>query len=172
MASTPRTPHPRETRIIFKNIDRPDWTNDIDCYLKDGGYADMKKAFAMPPQDIVNEVKASGLRGRGGAGFPCGVKWGFIKPGGPKPVYLICNADESEPGTFKDRYIIHQDPHQLIEGTMISCYANNVKQAYIYIRGEFPEGARILERAIAEARSRNFVGPNILGGAYGCEIYV
>src|ERR1700693_5141703 len=172
MASTTRTAHPREHRIIFKNIDRPDWTNDIDCYLKDGGYEDMKKEFAMPPQDIVNEVKASGLRGRGGAGFPCGVKWGFIKPGGSKPVYLICNADESEPGTFKDRYIIHQDPHQLLEGMIISCYAVNARLAYIYIRGEFPEGAIILERALAEARQHGFLGKNILGSGFDLEIYV
>jgi NADH-quinone oxidoreductase subunit F len=89
-----------------------------------------------------------------------------------KPIYLVVNADESEPGTFKDRYIIHQDPHQLIEGIMITCFANNVKQAYIYIRGEFPEGARILEQAIAEARAAHFCGPNILGTEYGCEIYV
>src|ERR1700760_1666557 len=172
MASTIRTPHPREKRIIFKNIDRPDWTNDIDCYLQDGGYEDLKKAIGMPPQEIVNEVKASGLRGRGGAGFPCGVKWGFIKPGGAKPIYLICNADESEPGTFKDRYIIHQDPHQLVEGMVISCYAVNAKLAYIYIRGEFPEGAQILEKALAEARQHGYLGKNILGSGFDCEIYV
>ena len=111
----------------------------------------------------MNEVKNSGLRGRGGAGFPCGVKWSFIKPDEKKPIYLICNADESEPGTFKDRYIIHQDPHQLIEGMVISCFALNVQTAYIYIRGEFPEGAQILERAIEEARAQNFLGKNILG---------
>jgi NADH-quinone oxidoreductase subunit F len=156
MASTTRTPHPRERRIIFKNIDRPGWTIDIECYLQDGGYEELKKAFTMKPEQIVNEVKASGLRGRGGAGFPCGMKWGFIRPGGTKPVYLICNADESEPGTFKDRYIIHQDPHQLIEGMIISCYAVNARLAYIYIRGEFPEGAKILERALAEAREKTF----------------
>src|ERR1700719_3251338 len=172
MASTTRTAHPREHRIIFKNIDRPDWTNDIGCYLRDGGYEDLKKACAMQPQEIVNEVKTSGLRGRGGAGFPCGVKWGFIKPGGSKPVYLICNADESEPGTFKDRYIIHQDPHQLLEGMIISCYAVNDRLAYIYIRGEFPEGAKILERALAEARARGFLGKNILGSGFDLEIYV
>src|ERR1700736_3126184 len=148
MASTTRTAHPREKRIIFKNIDRPGWTNDIGCYLEDGGYEDMKKAFAMNPQDIVTEVKASGLRGRGGAGFPCGVKWGFIKPGGSKPVYLICNADESEPGTFKDRYIIHQDLHELIEGMLFSAFVLGVNTVYIYIRGELPEGAEIPERAI------------------------
>src|ERR1700722_10513621 len=172
MASTPRTPHPRETRIIFKNIDRPGWTNDIDCYLQDGGYEELKKAFTMAPQEIVTEVKASGLRGRGGAGVPCGAKWGFIKPGGSKPVYLICNADESEPGTFKDRYIIHQDPHQLLEGMIISCFAVNARLAYIYIRGEFPEGAKILERALAEAREHGFLGKNILGSGYDLEIHV
>ncbi len=172
MASTVRSPHPRENRIVFKNIDRPGWTIDIDCYLRDGGYQELKKALRMKPETIVNEVKISGLRGRGGAGFPCGVKWGFIRPGGPKPVYLICNADESEPGTFKDRYIIHQDPHQMIEGMVISCFAVNARLAYIYIRGEFPEGAKILERALAEAREHGFLGKNILGSGFDCEIYV
>ena len=167
-----RTPHPRERRIIFKNIDREGWTADIDCYLKDGGYEELKKALKMPPQNIVNEVKASGLRGRGGAGFPCGAKWGFIRPGETKPIYLICNADESEPGTFKDRYIIHQDPHQLLEGMIISCFAVNAKLAYIYIRGEFPEGAKILERAIEEAKRHGFVGKSILGSGFDLEIYV
>src|ERR1044071_6014456 len=126
----------------------------------------------MSRQDIVNEVKTSGLRGRGGAGFPCGVKWSFIKPDEKRPVYLICNADESEPGTFKDRYIIHEDPHQLIEGILISCYALNVHTAYIYIRGEFPHGATILERAITEARQRNFLGKNILGSAFDVDFYI
>jgi NADH-quinone oxidoreductase subunit F len=100
------------------------------------------------------------------------VKWTLLDRKSGKPIYLVVNADESEPGTFKDRYIIHQDPHQLIEGSMITCFANGVKQAYIYIRGEFPHGARILEKAIAEARAANLVGPNILGSGYSCEIYV
>ena len=103
-------------------------------------------------QEVRELVKASNLRGRGGAGFSCGLKWTLVDRKSGKPVYLIVNADESEPGTFKDRYIMHQDPHQLIEGSMITCWANGVKQAYIYIRGEFPHGARILEKAIAEAR--------------------
>src|SRR5438067_2137979 len=137
-----------------------------------GSYEEMKKALRMERTAIVNEVKASGLRGRGGAGFPCGVKWGFIKSDEKKPVYLICNADESEPGTFKDRYIIHQDPHQLLEGMIISCFAVNAKLAYLYIRGEFPEGARIMEKALAEARAKNFLGKNILGSGFDCEIYV
>lgn len=167
-----RTPHPRERRIVFKNIDREGWTTDIDCYLKDGGYEELKKALQMKPEEIVNEVKASGLRGRGGAGFPCGAKWGFIRPGETKPIYLICNADESEPGTFKDRYIIHQDPHQLLEGMIISCYAVNARLAYIYIRGEFPLGAKILERAIQEAKTHGFLGKNIGGTGFDLEIYV
>jgi NADH-quinone oxidoreductase subunit F len=167
-----RPPHPREKRLVFKNIDREGWTNDIECYLHDGGYTDLKKALGMKPEAITEEVKKSGLRGRGGAGFPCGVKWGFIKRGGPKPTYLICNADESEPGTFKDRYIIHQDPHQLLEGMIIACYAVGANLAYIYIRGEFPEGAQILEKALAEARRRGFLGKNILGSGFDCEIYV
>lgn len=173
-ATTPRVqkPHPREHRLIFKNIDRKGWTNDIKCYLRDGGYEDLKKALATKPEDLVDAVKKSGLRGRGGAGFPCGVKWGFIKRGGPKPTYLICNADESEPGTFKDRYIIHQDPHQLLEGMIISCFAVGANLAYLYIRGEFPEGAEILEKAIAEAREKGFLGKNIQGSGFDLEIYV
>lgn len=159
-------------RLVFKNVDRPGYTTDISCYLEDGGYEQLKKALTMSQVDVVNEVKTSGLRGRGGAGFPCGVKWGFIKQDSPKPIYLICNADESEPGTFKDRYIIHQDPHQLIEGMIISCYAVNAKLAYLYIRGEFPEGAKILEKALAEARERGFLGKNIQGSGFDCEIYV
>jgi NADH-quinone oxidoreductase subunit F len=165
-------PHPLEHRLIFKNIGRSDWTSDIDCYLRNGGYEQLKRAIKMSRTEIVNEVKTSGLRGRGGAGFPCGVKWSFIKADEKKPVYLICNADESEPGTFKDRYIIHEDPHQLLEGILISCFALNAKTAYIYIRGEFPEGAKILERAIEEARERNFVGRNMLGTGFDVEIYI
>ncbi|KXU37445.1 NADH-quinone oxidoreductase subunit F [Cephaloticoccus primus] len=163
---------PEERRLIFKHIDEVGYTSDIDCYLRHGGYETLRKAVAQSPEDLREEVKKSGLRGRGGAGFPCGVKWSLVDRKSGKPIYLIVNADESEPGTFKDRYIIHQDPHQLIEGIMISCFANGVKQAYIYIRGEFPHGAKILERAIAEARAKNFVGPNILGTDYSCEIFV
>jgi NADH-quinone oxidoreductase subunit F len=164
--------HPLERRLVFKNIGRPDWTTDIGCYLDDGGYRELKKVVTMSRTDILNEVKTSALRGRGGAGFPTGVKWSFIKPDEKKPVYLICNADESEPGTFKDRYIIHQDPHQLLEGILISCYALNVHTAYIYIRGEFPEGTKILERAIEEAREKKFLGKNILGSNFDVEVFI
>ncbi len=167
-----KEPHPREHRLIFKNIDRVGWNTSIECAMADGGYEMLKKALKMERAAITSEVKASGLRGRGGAGFPTGVKWGFIPPTNTKPVYLICNADESEPGTFKDRYIIHQDPHQLIEGMTISCFAVGAKLAYIYIREEFPEGAKILEKAIAEAHEKGFLGKNILGSGFDCEIYV
>ncbi len=167
-----KEPHPKEHRLIFRNVDREGWSTDIDCYSKDGGYEQLKKALAMEPKAITEEVKKSGLRGRGGAGFPTGVKWGFIPPNNTKPVYLICNADESEPGTFKDRYIIHQDPHQLIEGMAISCFAVGAHLAYIYIREEFPGGAQILEKAIAEAHEKGFLGKNIQGSGFDLEIYV
>ncbi|MEI6862135.1 MAG: NADH-quinone oxidoreductase subunit F, partial [Verrucomicrobiota bacterium] len=107
-------PSPQQRRIIFVHIDEPGYTNDLPCYLKHGGYEVLKKAVTRPPQELIDEVKKSGLRGRGGAGFPCGVKWGLVDRKSGKPIYLIVNADESEPGTFKDRYIMHQDPHQLI----------------------------------------------------------
>ena len=167
-----KEPHPREHRLIFKNIDRVGWNTSIDCAIADGGYEMLKKALQMERSAITNEVKASGLRGRGGAGFPTGVKWGFIPPTNTKPVYLICNADESEPGTFKDRYILHQDPHQLIEGMTIACFAVNAKLAYIYIREEFPQAAIIVEKAIAEAHAKGFLGKNIQGSGFDCEIYV
>ena len=159
------SPHPLEHRLIFKNIGRDDWTTDIDCYLRAGGYEQLKQALAIPRAEIINKVKNSGLRGRGGAGFSCGLKWSFIKLDEKRPVYLICNADESEPGTFKDRYIIHEDPHQLLEGILISCFALNARTAYIYIRGEFPEGAKLLsapskKRVNTIFWERRFLGPD------------
>ncbi len=165
-------PAPAERRLIFAHVDEPGYTADLACYLQHGGYGVLRRAVTRKPEELCDEVKKSGLRGRGGAGFPCGFKWSLLDRKSGKPIYLVVNADESEPGTFKDRYIMHQDPHQLIEGIMITCFANNVKLAYIYIRGEFPHGAKILEKAIAEARAANFCGPNILGTGYGCEIYV
>ena len=175
---------PQEYRLILKNVDQPGYTVDVDCYLRVGGYEVLRKALSLPAkslpdgkslspaEQIREEVKVSGLRGRGGAGFSCGLKWSFVDRKSGKPIYLICNADESEPGTFKDRQIIYKDPHQLLEGMIISCFANDVHLAYIYIRGEFPEGARILNRALAEARAKNFLGKNILGSGYDLEIYV
>jgi NADH-quinone oxidoreductase subunit F len=167
-----KEPHPREHRLIFKNIDRKGWNPSLKTYMNEGGYKQLKKALSMEPRAITEEVKKSGLRGRGGAGFPTGVKWGFIPPNNTKPVYLICNCDESEPGTFKDRYIVHQDPHQLIEGMLISAFAVGAHTAYIYMREEFPKAALIMEKAIEEARKKNFLGKDILGSGFDCEIWV
>ncbi len=167
-----KEPHALEKRLIFKNVDRKDWDTSIDTYLNVGGYNSLKKAIKLKPQEVTGQVKASGLRGRGGAGFPTGLKWSFIPPDNEKPVYLICNCDESEPGTFKDRYIVHQDPHQLIEGMIITAYAIGCKLAYIYVREEFPQAAQILEQAIKEAKSKNFLGTNILGADFDLEIYI
>ena len=167
-----KEPHPKERRIVFKNVDREGWDTSLAMYETEGGYDQLKKAVGMEPGAITDEVKKAGLRGRGGAGFPAGVKWGFLPPNNDKPVYLICNADESEPGTFKDRYIIHQDPHQLIEGMAIACFAVGANLAYIYIREEFPEGAQTLEKAIEEAHEKGYLGKNVLGSGFDLEIYV
>ena len=174
---------PKETKLVLKHADEAGYTNDIQCYLKHGGYKTLKKALRLnpkkgvsavvtPQEAIRKEVLASGLRGRGGAGCSCGMKWNFVNRKSGKPVYLICNADESEPGTFKDRQIIYKDPHQLIEGMIISCWANHVNLAYIYIRGEFTEGAKILNTALAEARAKGYLGKDILGSGHDLEIHV
>src|SRR5438067_204238 len=144
----------------------------FETYRRNGGYIAVEKAFKMAPADIVEEVKKSGLRGRGGAGFPTGLKWSFLaKPEGI-PRYLVCNADESEPGTFKDRYLMEFIPHLLVEGLTISSYALGVNTTYIYIRGEFAWIPDILEQAIAEAKNAGFLGKNVLGSGFDCEIYV
>lgn len=172
MVSILPTPHPKERRIIFGNLTQPGYAPDLATYLAHGGYEQLKQALQLKPAEIVDQIKASNLRGRGGAGFPTGVKWSFIKPDDGKPHYLVVNGDESEPGTFKDRYILHQDPHQLLEGVAISSYALGVKLAYIYIRCEFPHAARIVTEAIAEARAAGYLGPNILGSGFSLDVYV
>src|SRR5882724_10131445 len=146
---------PQEFRLILKYSDQPGYKPDMDSYLQTGGYEALKKALNLSPrtspdgktvggpEQLRDEVKQAGLRGRGGAGFSAGLKWSFVDRKSGKPIYLICNADESEPGTFKDKQIIYKDPHQMIEGMLIACYANDVPLAYIYIRGEFVEGAKI-----------------------------
>jgi len=175
---------PQEHRLILKHADQPGYTPDMECYLRHGGYDALKKVLALAPRDLPDgkkmspqeqvreDVRASGLRGRGGAGFSAGIKWSLVDRRSGKPIYLICNADESEPGTFKDRQIIHKDPHQLIEGMILSCWANDVKLAYLYIRGEMPQGAKLLNQALDEARAKNFLGKNILGSGYDLEIHV
>jgi NADH-quinone oxidoreductase subunit F len=175
---------PAEHRLILRHADEPGYTPDLAAYLRHGGYEVLRQALVRaikptpdgktvsPQEQLRQEVTNSGLRGRGGAGFSCGMKWSLVDRKSGKPIYLICNADESEPGTFKDRQIIHKDPHQLLEGMIIASYANDVHLAYIYIRGEFVEGARILNRALAEAKAAGFLGRNILGRGYDLEIHV
>ena len=144
----------------------------FEVYRREGGYRSVEKAFKMAPADVVEEVKKSGLRGRGGAGFPTGMKWSFLaKPEGV-PRYLVCNADESEPGTFKDRYLMEFIPHILVEGMIVSAYALGSNTSYIYIRGEYAWIADILEEAIDEAKKNGFLGKNILGSGFDAEMYV
>ncbi len=140
-------------------------------YEKDGGYATLRKALAMRPEDIVNEVKASNLRGRGGAGFSTGMKWSFV-PSSAKAVHLVCNADESEPGTCKDRELMYWDPHLLIEGMIISAHALKAVHNYIYIRGEMMREYVVLQKAVAEAYARGYLGKNILGTGLHVELTV
>jgi NADH-quinone oxidoreductase subunit F len=175
---------PQEHRLILRHIDQPGYTPDLECYRRHGGYGVLKQALALTPralpdgktmspqEQLREEVMRSGLRGRGGAGFSCGLKWSFVDRKSGKPIYLICNADESEPGTFKDRQIIHKDPHQLLEGMILACFANDVHLAYIYIRGEMAEGAKLLNKSLADARKQGFLGQNILGSGYDLEIHV
>jgi NADH-quinone oxidoreductase subunit F len=147
-------------------------SRSLATYLAAGGYEGLKKALAMQPDVVTKEVADSELRGRGGAGFPTGRKWSFVPKDHPGPRYLICNADESEPGTFKDREIMEYDPHQIIEGIAIASYAIRANTAYIYIRGEFVRWTRILEEALDEARRAGFVGKNILGSGFDLDIWV
>jgi NADH-quinone oxidoreductase subunit F len=162
----------KNRRLLLEHVDVPG-IDGIDVYVKQGGYASLEKALKkMSPEDVVEEVKKSGLRGRGGAGFPTGMKWFFLaKPEGV-PRYLVCNADESEPGTFKDRYLMEKIPHLLIEGMILSSYALGANQSYIYIRGEFMYVLNILEKAIAEAYAKGFLGKNILGSGYDLDLVV
>lgn len=159
-------------KLLLTHIDVPG-INTFEVYRQKGGYVAVEKVLkTMSPEDVVEEVKKSGLRGRGGAGFPTGMKWSFLaKPEGV-PRYLVCNADESEPGTFKDRYLMTHIPHALIEGMIVSSFALGAHTSYIYVRGEMMPQIRILERAIAEAKEKGFLGKNILGSGYDLEIYV
>lgn len=145
---------------------------NFDVYRREGGYQSVEKALKMQPNDIVEEVKKSGLRGRGGAGFPTGLKWSFLARPEGMPRHLVCNADESEPGTFKDRYLMEFIPHLLIEGMIVSAYALGSNVSYIYIRGEYDWVCDILENAIHEAHANGFLGKNILGSGFDCDIYM
>jgi NADH-quinone oxidoreductase subunit F len=144
----------------------------LDFYVKTGGYQALKTALGMTPEAVVEAVKQSGLRGRGGAGFPTGLKWQFVDRKSPKPKYILCNADESEPGTFKDHVLMERNPHLLFEGCLIGCHAIGARVAYIYIRGEFYHVQEVLEAELAKARAAGYVGQNILGTGFDCEIHV
>ncbi len=160
------------TKVLTKNMHIPN-LHRLDVYESVGGYQALRKALReYKPADVTEIVKKSGLRGRGGAGFPTGMKWGFVPRNTGKPVYLCVNADESEPGTFKDRLILERDPHQLIEGTIVSAYALDCHQAFIYIRGEFAHPARLLNKVVEEAYAKGYLGRNILGSGYDLDLVV
>lgn len=157
-------------KIILKNI--PDLYK-IDVYESNGGYSSLKKALKkMSPDDVINEVKTSNLRGRGGACFYTGLKWTFMPKGNDKPKYLCCNGDESEPGSFKDREIIEKNPHQFIEGTLLACYAMGIKTAYVYVRGEYYKWINLLQKAIDDAYKKGYIGKNILGTKFSTDIFI
>ncbi|HYN21437.1 MAG TPA: NADH-quinone oxidoreductase subunit F, partial [Thermoanaerobaculia bacterium] len=161
-------------RVLTRNVGNRDALT-LAGYKRTGGYEALAKALKMEPDAVIDEVKKSGLRGRGGAGFAAGMKWGFIpknKPGESKPRYLVCNADESEPGTFKDRLLMEHDPHQLIEGCAICCWAVQAATCYIYIRGEYTKSAVILERALKEAYEDGILGDNAMQSGFKLDMYV
>jgi len=160
-----------EKKIILANIEEEN-SHTIDHYIKHGGYGALEKAFkSMTPAQILEEIKASNLRGRGGAGFPAGIKWSFIKRDAEGPKYLICNADEGEPGTFKDRRIMMSKPHIVLEGMIIAAYCMGLDAGYIYIRGEFYDPYLSMDRAIEEAYKKGFLGKNILGTGFNFDVY-
>jgi NADH-quinone oxidoreductase subunit F len=162
--------HPDEVKVVSKRFGLG--ATNLDRYLELDGYKALQKALTMQPDAIVNEVKASNLRGRGGAGFPTGMKWSFVPKQSPKPKYVLCNGDESEPGTCKDRLIFEHDPHAVIEGVMIAALAVGSKTGYIYLRGEYRYLIEIMEKAVADAYARGFIGKNILGSGVDLDIFV
>jgi NADH-quinone oxidoreductase subunit F len=159
-------------KILLRNVDVPD-SHTLATYTSRGGYRSWPEVVQnMKPEQLIEVVKASGLRGRGGAGFPTGMKWSFVPKDNPKPKYLVCNAEESEPGTFKDRLLIEKDPHAIVEGTLISAYAIQSHTAFIYIRGELVFGTARLERAVEEAYQAGYIGKNIFGSGYDLDLIV
>ncbi|MGH7162916.1 MAG: NADH-quinone oxidoreductase subunit NuoF, partial [Planctomycetota bacterium] len=161
-----------ETRVMLEFAGERD-QRTLEGYRRRGGYRALEKALrSMPPEEVTAEVVKSGLRGRGGAGFPTGKKWQFVPKGGEKPRYLCVNADESEPGTCKDRQIMELDPHQMIEGSLLAAYAIGAGTCYVYIRGEYAHSIRAVERALEEARAARLVGRNVLGSGFSCEMWV
>jgi NADH-quinone oxidoreductase subunit F len=167
----PHEPHPKETRVLSEHFGDPE-ARTYDGWIKRGGYQALEKALSMDPQDVITEVRESGLRGRGGAGFPAGVKWGFMPKERKGPHYLCANADESEPGTFKDREIMRWTPHALIEGAAIAQYAIQAEITYIYIRGEFTEPIAVMQQALDEAYAKGVLGKNAMGKGKRLDMYI
>src|SRR3984893_4149253 len=163
-------PSPLETRIVSKRFGLEDSTS-LDTYLANDGFKAFMKAREMTPEQIVDEVKASALRGRGGAGFPTGLKWSFVPRSSPKPKYIVINADESEPGTCKDRLLMEYDPYQMIEGILIAGFALDAHKGYLYIRGEYRYLIDHMDRVIAEAYAQGYLGKNILGTGFDFDLY-
>src|SRR5512135_3397757 len=161
--------HPDEVRVVSKRFGQG--AVDLDRYLALDGYKAVQKALSMGAEAIINEVKNSGLRGRGGAGFSTGMKWSFVPKQSPKPKYVLCNGDESEPGTCKDRLILEHDPHSVIEGVVIAGLSVGAHTGYIYIRGEYRYLSEIMQKAIKDAYARGFLGKNIFGSGYDFEVY-
>ncbi len=158
--------------VLTSHVNEPN-SFTLDFYQKNQrGYEALRKALTQKPNDIIEQVKASGLRGRGGAGFPTGMKWQFVLKDTPKPKYIACNADESEPGTFKDHVLMERNPHLLIEGCAIACYAIGAKVAYIYIRGEFYHVQQILEAELEKAYKAGYLGTNIFGSGFDCDVFI
>ena len=161
-----------EGPLLMRNMSVPN-SYTLAVYVQRGGYQALKKAVqGMGPDDVTKEVLRAGLRGRGGAGFPTGMKWSFVPKDTKDPIYLCCNADESEPGTFKDKAIMEKDPHLLLEGMAIACYALRSHTAYVYIRDEYPRAISRMEQAVAEARAAGYLGKNVLGKGFDLEVYV
>src|SRR5580693_2136640 len=163
-------PSPLETKVLTRRFGLPN-SASIDTYLANDGYKAFEKALHMPWKDVIEEVKISNLRGRGGAGFPTGMKWSFVPRKSPLPKYIVVNADESEPGTCKDRLLMENDPHQLIEGVLIAGRAVDAHAGYIYIRGEYRYLIEIVDKAIAEAYARGYLGKNIRGTGFDFDLY-
>src|ERR671921_2273649 len=162
-------PSPLEVKVLSRRFELPN-SASIDTFLANDGYKAFMKAAGMTPEDIINEVKASNLRGRGGAGFPTGMKWSFVPKNVNKPKYIVVNADESEPGTCKDRLLIENDPHLMIEGILIAGLAVGAHQGYVYIRGEYRYLIDIFEKAIAEAYTHGWLGKNINGTGFDFDL--
>src|SRR3989440_8626470 len=158
--------------VLLRRVGKPD-SQSLASYRADGGYRALEKALnELDAAKVIQLVKASGLRGRGGAGFPCGIKWTFLPPNHPGPIYLCVNADESEPCTFNNRILMELDPHQVLEGILLACYATKASTAYVYIRYEYGRAFRAFQRAIDECYENNLLGRNILGKDFHLDVFM